>query len=362
MVPQVKSASDPSPLPNLPAIVRAGAGLVVGALALAGGMNGCAAFSGEDGASSDGGGVDGGGVGVDGASGGPTAFVTEKAATQFVASDTGNIYWWSTKKGCIERVGKKNLAQTFDVVCRMGVTVGGVAVDSTNVYWLESGAGDGGVTSRIQRVPSSGINAVPALNDETTTILSQILLAGSVSASAGSGNGGPSVVLVSTDGSSAKQFDVGITAPLIAGDGSKFYYYFLDSIFSMDQGGGTQKVASGLSGSGQIVADTSNLYVADLRSGANVLITFAKDGPVTDAKAVSGLATLASGALLLAMDRLGVVVADVREGSISRVDRITGAITNVASMLGSINQVAADPDGIYYSTEDGDVGWLPSPQ
>ncbi len=69
------------------------------------------------------------------------------------------------------------------------------------------------------------------------------------------------------------------------------------------------------------------------------------------------MATTAPGRLLLAVDNLGLVFANLADGSILRAGPSGTTPTAIASKLDRVNAIAADGDGVYWTADDGSVGW-----
>lgn len=269
---------------------------------------------------------------------------SENDSTVGVAVNQERIYWWSVLDSRIASAAKDDPTRVETVAFRPKQTVTAVVADASGVYWLENGPDeDGATSSRIMTKDGSGTRAV----FRTTDALRYLALSPMrVDTSA------HSAVCVAPRGDGAGGcISVSSSDNALADDGFNVFYTFADGIYAL----GGKQIVSGAANAHDLVLDGTNVYAVVPRPPGNALVKGDKNGPAT---AVTDVAKTPAGRILLALDNLGLVYANVDDGTIWRQPTTGGEPTMLKSGVTRPNAIVADANGVYWSTDDGHVVWV----
>lgn len=334
-------------------------GLVLAALCGAGVPAACSSFTSTPANGDDGGIAEAGGAPVDGApaldaaTGAILTLAKEKARTAFIAVDTQSIYWWSLEAHEIRKVDKADPGTVKTVVARARQMVTGLAVDSSGVYWLEAGPDefDGGTSNRIMRLARDATSKALPVYTQAEGMERIVLDSSRVLSTTSNGVVGAKKTGEIVDLSFLLDHEG------FGSDGTNAFYTWYGNVYRIDPSGGTSVVIHELVNPTELTFESPTMYGIVQSDAGSAL--FRADEAMSEqmASAATPIADLPSGTTFLALDNLGVVVANAVDGTIVRVARMTGARTPVVSELMSPNGVAADPQGVYWTTDSGEVGW-----
>lgn len=335
--------------------------LAVGSLALVSGLvcvalQGCSTFEESDvpeGGVPDGGSSDVATVSPD--AGSMQVVIHENARTAFVATDKGSVYWWSEASSEIRRFDKASPGTSITVLPRPGQSVTALAVDSSGIYWLETGADvadAGAIDNRIMRL-ATGSPIADALRASTEAMSLFALNNQFVVATRAGG------IVGATKAGVAFDTGLGIDGRGLGADATNAYYTYLGGIFRFTPAANSSNVIQGLDNPTELVTDGDVLYaVTQSANGPSVVVRV--DDSQSDQKVTSAttLTAISGGPLRLAVDNLGVVIMDGADGTIGRVSKTGGAVSTLVTGLNAPNAIAADANGVYWTSEAGDIGWL----
>jgi len=105
-------------------------------------------------------------------------------------------------------------------------------------------------------------------------------------------------------------------------------------------------------------ADNTSVYAVAGNGAGTTLYRIDKTGSAQAPGAAAALATLVPGAIAIAVDNLGVIVANAGTGTIVRVPRDGGPAATLADDVAGVSSVAADAQGVYWTSDSGAVTWL----
>jgi hypothetical protein len=276
----------------------------------------------------------------------------EKAKTLGVAVDAQYIYWWSLEHSEIRKADKDHSATVSTVASRPGQTVTALAVDSSGVYWLESGPdADGGTSERIMRMQSPNAQPVPI---RTSSQALQLLTVDAARVLSTIGTG----IIGATKAGGTVDATVGLDRRTLASDGTDVFYTYGDAvIYKLKAAGGSLLVMSGLAVPHQLTFDGLTMYGLLQSDGGSAVFKADKTLNGGNATQTMEVTQITGGPVLLTIDSLGLVWANAGDGTIKRVPRTGGVQTEVVSGLVGPNAIAADARGVYWTTESGEVGW-----
>ena len=287
----------------------------------------------------------------------PGAVVTvrkEGDATRGVAVTAERIYWWSVQYAHIASVSKSDLGTVRTDVDRTGQTVTAVGADASGIYWLEAGpdAQEGGTSDRIMK--QEGGVATVLLRTETP-LRHLAVSPGFVFSTAG----GALAVAPKAGGGTLRS--LGIDQEGLTADATYAYYtYSGSSVYRTTPAFSGAMVISGLGAPHSLATDSTNLYAVITDASGNAIVKMDKSAS-SSAAAATIVTRIAPGPTLLAVDSAGIVWGNADDGKIQRVARSGGEATVMALGVTGVNALVADGDGVYWTTDEGVVGWAVHP-
>ena len=301
---------------------------------------------------------------VDGADGGlfEAGSVTEVAPrgprpAAFVAVDSQNIYWWSDQDGgVIAKASKTNPPIVGTAALRPSQTVNAIAAAADGLYWLEHGPdGDGGaVNDRIMVLDSAtqpravfrSADPLRGLAIDPDRIVTAVV-------------GGTSGVEFVPKGDGGARLVGGAIDPKgLASDDITVFYTSGDGVYRAQRTTTTPMLFLGIGGSGprELALDQAYLYgVFDLDGGSAIVKIDHAPAQATDNDVVR-LAPAAGHTTFMALGPSGVAWVSVSDGKVEQVSKLGGDASTIASVL-LPNSIAVDEDGVYWTTDEGIVGW-----
>jgi hypothetical protein len=289
------------------------------------------------------------------AAAGPITVAHEDARTAFVATDAQFIYWWSVSTSSILRADKTNPSQVGAVVVRPLEAVNALAVDGSGIYWLEVGPDPVQNGSRLMQLsrPFSATSTPNVLKRAPEALA--LLAVDSIRALTTYSGG----VLGASKAGAPINFGLALDGKSLASDGMDAFYTFMGSyVYRLSSAGGSSRVI-GLPSPRELNVEGPFLYGVMDSDGGSAIFKTPKNDVDAGPTAATPLTQIAGSAIVLALDNLGVVWGNAGDGSIHRVDRSGGALPDVVSGLVGLNAIAADANGVYWTTDTGIVGWAP---
>lgn len=285
----------------------------------------------------------------------PRLLTHEDARTAFVTTDASFIYWWSAQHQAVRKVAKVAYQDVIVVSARPTAAVTELKATESGLFWLEvapEGPDGGAMGGRIMRLRGDG--TVPGPITVAPGQLGHLAI-GAEWALATTGGG----VIGSFFDGSAISSGFGIDGQGFASDGQIAYYTYLGGIFRYAPNGSTSNVIQGLEEPTELVAEGSTLFGLTQTTTGNAVFRIDDGKSEQTSLEAQQLSDVVGGPVHLALDSSGVVIVNAADGTIRRVARSGGDQGLVLGGLDSPNSVAADVDGIYWTTDSGDVGWLP---
>ena len=279
----------------------------------------------------------------------------ENARTAYVATDAQYIYWYSTALKAIVRAEKADPGHVDTLVSGPQQVVQALAVDTSGLYWIEVGPDMVQTGSRLMQLTKPISSAfAPTVLFRTTAPISRLALDSNRALTTIAGG-----IAGATKGGTPINFGAGNDGKsLVSDDMDAFYTFGNTYVYRLTSMGGSFKVIT-VPSPRELNVEGAFLYgVMGTDAGSAVFKTpkVEADAPAT---AATQLVQLPGSAFFLTLDNLGVVWGDAADGSIHRVGRLGGAVTDLASAIVGLNSIAADADGVYWASDTGAVGWAP---
>lgn len=140
----------------------------------------------------------------------------------------------------------------------------------------------------------------------------------------------------------------------LTSDGTElFYTRFSNELHVL---GGVNQIMGGLLQARQIALSGSYVYVLVTTGGQNSIVRVDRAIADQPREAAVEVTKTSPGPVFFAVDARGVVFA-TDDGQIQRVADPNATPTPVATGITGVNAIASDPDGVYWTTETGAVGW-----